>query len=74
MGSAQGADQVKKPRFRATTELGARMFELQMAKKSIKMNILTYLGFHILQLGKLRMLEFGFWLHHCARLYSIRIY
>ncbi len=57
-GSARAADQVKKPRFLALTELGDEMFEVEMGKKSVCMNIPNYLGFHILQLGKLRMLEF----------------
>ena len=49
---------VKMPRFKAMTELGEGMFELQLSKESITMTMPSYVGFHILQLAKLRVLEF----------------
>ena len=46
------------PRFRNLNELGNDVFELEMGKSSISLNQPTQIGFHILQLAKLRMLEF----------------
>lgn len=51
---------VNEPRFRKITEIGDDYFELEMAKKNIKLDLPIQLGYWILQLGKLRMLEFYF--------------
>jgi hypothetical protein len=46
------------PQFRQMEILDKDLFEIQMAKKRIKMDLPIQLGFFILQLAKLRMLEF----------------
>ena len=51
---------VKKPNFKKVTELENDMFEFELLKKKIKLTLPIYLGFHILQLAKLRMLSFYF--------------
>ena len=49
---------VNEPQFRSVCNLDDDMYELEMAKKSISLNLPIQLGFFILQLAKLRMLEF----------------
>jgi hypothetical protein len=46
------------PQFRQMEILDEDLFEIQMAKKKIKMDLPIQLGFFILQLAKLRMLQF----------------
>ena len=58
----RGAAQIKfnDPRFRKCTSIGSDLFELEMAKNKIVMDLPIQLGYHILQLAKLRMLEFKY--------------
>ena len=50
---------VNNQRFRKVNELDIeKLFELEMAKKRITQNLPTQIGFMILQLAKVRMLEF----------------
>ena len=44
--------------FRQLSELGEGLFEFEMAKKSITLDLPIQIGFFILQYAKLRMLEF----------------
>ena len=49
---------VNSPHFRKLTELPKDIFEMEMSKKTIQLNLPIQLGFFILQYAKLRMLEF----------------
>lgn len=49
---------VNEPTFRSLTEIDADYFEMEMAKKCIRLDMPIQLGYWILQLAKLRMLEF----------------
>ena len=57
-----GAAQLKfnEPRFSKATSITEDMFELQMSKQKIVMDLPTQLGYHILQMAKLRMLQFKY--------------
>ena len=44
--------------FQRLTELGSNMFEVELAKRKIILNLPIQIGYWILQLAKLRMLEF----------------
>ena len=48
------------PRFRKATAVTEDVYELQMAKEKIVMDLPTQLGYNILQLAKLRMLQFKY--------------
>ena len=58
----RGAAQLKfnDPRFRKATAITEDMYELQMSKEKIVMDLPMQLGYNILQLAKLRMLEFKY--------------
>jgi len=49
---------IKNPRFRTLSDLGEQLYELQMAKKQIEISHPEHLGSFILNLAKLRLLEF----------------
>ena len=49
---------VNRRRFRKLTELSDQYFEVEMAKESIALDLPIQLGYWILQLAKLRMLQF----------------
>ena len=49
---------VNLPTFRKITELDNDLFEVELAKKRIVLNLPIYLGYFILQYAKLRMLQF----------------
>jgi len=49
---------IKNPRFRTMSELGDELYELEMAKKTIQISHPEHLGSFILNLAKLRLLEF----------------
>ena len=51
---------VNNPHFRKLTELPNNLFEAEMWKKVIELNLQIQLGYFILQYAKLRMLEFYF--------------
>ena len=55
-GKAQ--QKVNDPRFRKLDDVTDELFELEMAKKTISLDLPVQLGYHILQLAKLRMLQF----------------
>ena len=48
------------PRFRKATVIKENLYEIEMAKDKIVMDLPIQLGYHILQLAKLRMLEFKY--------------
>jgi hypothetical protein len=48
---------INDPKFKKCTELGDDIYEVEMAKSSIDLNIPITLGYFILQYAKLRMLE-----------------
>lgn len=50
--------QVNEPTFQSMTELETEYFEMEMAKKRIQLDMPIQLGYWILQLAKLRMLQF----------------
>ena len=58
----RGAAQMRfnEPRFCKATTISDDMYELQMAKQKIVMDMPIQLGYHILQLAKLRMLQFKY--------------
>ena len=58
----KGLAQIKinDPRFRKCTTVRDDVFELEMAKNKIVMDLPIQLGYHILQLAKLRMLQFKY--------------
>ena len=58
----RGAARIKfnDPRFRKCTTIRDNLFEVEMAKKKITMDLPIQLGYHILQLAKLKMLEFKY--------------
>ena len=47
-----------KPLFKHYIDIGEGMFEVEMAKSIIKLDLAIQLGFQVLQLAKLRMLSF----------------
>ena len=51
---------VNSPLFKELNVLGEDLYELQEGYKSLSMTIPIYLGYQILQLAKLRMLEFAY--------------
>ena len=58
----QGKTQLKMndPLFRKCNNIGQDLFEIELAKRKIKMDLPIQLGYHILQLAKLRMLQFKY--------------
>ena len=46
--------------FKELSMLGGELYELEEAYRSLKMTVPIYLGFQVLQLAKLRMLEFAY--------------
>ena len=48
------------PRFRKATVINENLYEVETAKRKIKMDLPIQLGYHILQLAKLRMLQFKY--------------
>ena len=50
--------EVSKPEFRKATQLADEIYELDMGKKRITMDVPVQIGFTILNYAKLRMLEF----------------
>jgi hypothetical protein len=59
-GHVAACKKVNEPGFRKMSEIDADYFEMEMAKEKIKLDLPIQLGYWILQLGKLRMLEFYF--------------
>ena len=59
---SKGASQImfNDPRFRKCSVIRDDLFELEMAKNKITMDLPIQLGYHILQLAKLKMLEFKY--------------
>ena len=57
-GEVNGKMKVNQRNFQSLTELGGEMYEIEMAKKTINLNLPITLGYFILQYAKLRMLQF----------------
>ena len=59
-GENKACFEINKPQFRQTTCLDEtdQYYEIELAKKNIKLDLPIQLGFFILQYAKLRMLEF----------------
>ena len=57
-GSAQ--IKINDPRFKKCTAIEDDLFEVEMAKSKITFDLPIQLGYHILQLAKLRMLQFRY--------------
>ncbi|XP_048238897.1 uncharacterized protein LOC124129020 [Haliotis rufescens] len=57
-GQTAASTQVNFPQFRKLTELGDEYFEVEKAKKVIRLDTPVQLGYFILQYAKLRMLQF----------------
>ncbi|XP_046346617.2 uncharacterized protein LOC124127210 [Haliotis rufescens] len=57
-GQTAASDQVNIPQFRKLTELGDEYFEVEKAKKLLRLDTPVQLGYFILQYAKLRMLQF----------------
>ena len=51
---------VNEPLFRDMDEIGQNLYEVSMAKKTIKQDLPLQIGFFVYQYAKLRMLEFYF--------------
>ena len=57
-GDGKAQLKINDPRFRSCTAISDDIFEIELAKRRIKLNLPFYIGYHNLQLAKLRMLEF----------------
>ena len=51
---------INSPRFRSLNEISDSLFEVSSAKPSVRLDLPVQVGFQILQLAKLRMLQFYF--------------
>ena len=58
LGKDEACKCVNQPVFRKLSELDDDLYEIESAKKSIKLDLPIYLGYFILQYAKLRMLEY----------------
>ena len=59
-GDQKAKQSVNSLYFKELTVLGGELYELEEAYRSLKMSVPIYLGFQVLQLAKLRMLEFAY--------------
>ena len=57
-GKVNACQLANKKQFRRATELGDNIFEMEMAKAENKLDMPVQVGYFILQLAKLRMLQF----------------
>ena len=57
-GEGCAKTKINQPNFRHLSELGDDLYEIQLSKKCIELNLPTILGYFILQYAKLRMLDF----------------
>ena len=51
---------INDPRFKKCAVIGENLYEMEMAKAKIRFDLPIQLGYHILQLAKLRMLQFRY--------------
>lgn len=58
LGFEAASKAVNEPSFQKLTELSEEFFEIEAFKKSIDLNLPIQIGFFILQLAKMRMLQF----------------
>ena len=58
IGKTNACQMANKKQFRKLTELKDDMFEMELAKKKILLDLPIQIGYFILQLAKLRMLQF----------------
>jgi hypothetical protein len=59
-GTGNARLKINDPLFRKCTAVSADLYEMELAKAKIVLDLPIQLGYHILQLAKLRMLQFRF--------------